>query len=622
MKFTLFRYVLLALIGVGLSACDDDSTDLSSLGTPSDVRVRVYLEVDGDAQFEQGVDEALAGVTVTLVNTQTDESYQADTGSDGLAVFEDVPAGAYLTTVDEADLPDGLVEVSVADPGLEQTIVAPYEGDEDGVDETFVFRYMPATIQGTVYQDVDRSGDYDPDVDTQPAAGVQIDLYEGDEATGTPVATAETDDDGVFSFDVYPATYTLDVVPNAQTEVVTDEPMTFDVGATEVLDATIVVRSAIQTIASAESQPDSAVVLVDGVVTVDRGTISGSYFWIQDPTGGVKVYVGSGWTGDYVRGDSLRVQGEIVTNFGEKSIEATAIEDLGTGEVPDPILLDGAELLTALHQGELVRVDTVLVDSVGSGSSYNAYVTDPSTGDEFVVRVDSDTDIGSGVFIPGQRYTVTGVSSPFGGAEQIYPRSMGDILPLDAATVSVAAARGAPVGAQVTARGVVHTATGTISSSYFFMHDGSAGIQVYVGGIEPTPTLARGDSVEITGTVGERFGEMQISATAVDPLGTGTVRDPIVVTGAELLLADTQGNLVTVPTVTVDSIDDDTSGSYNVYVTDPESSTEFIIRVDSGVGIAGDTFTVGNSYTVTGVSRPFGGLEQVYPRDPSDIVAN
>jgi DNA/RNA endonuclease YhcR with UshA esterase domain len=619
MKDTLVRYALLALVGVSLGACDDEPTDLNRLGTPSDVRVRAYLEVNGNGQYDDGTDTPLDAVTVTLVHTQTGATVEATTGSDGVAAFTGMPAGAYTATLDEADLPAGLVDVSVVDPGLEQTIVAPFEGAAGGVDAAFAFRYLPATIQGTVYQDVDRSGDFDPAIDDVTAAGVTVYLYRAASVTGTPTDSATTGADGTFSFQVYPDTYTLDVVTDDLTEIVTAEPITVTVGADETVDNTVVVRSAVQDIVDAESRADDTVVLVDGVVTVDRGTISGSYFWIQDATGGVKVYVGSGWTGSYTRGDQLRVQGPIVTNFGEKSIEATSIEVLGTAPVPDPILLDGTEFLSGVHQGELVTVDSLFVDSVGTGGSYNVYVTDPGTSDEFVIRVDSDTGIAADAFTAGQSYTVTGVSSPFSGQEQIYPRSEADIFPLGGAPVTVGTARLVPDSTDVTVNAVVHTATGTISGSYFFMHDATGGIKVYVGNLGGSPTFARGDSVQVTGEVVTRFGEKQIEATAVTVLGTGTVLAPVVVTGAELLTAVTQGNLVTVETVTVQSVG--TGSSYNVTVLDPETSTTFIIRVDSDTGIAADAFVEGGSYTVTGVSSPFGGAEQLYPRSAADITS-
>ena len=618
MKDTLLRSALLLFVGVALSACgDDDPTDLDTLGTPSEVSVRAYVEVNGNDTFDAGIDQPLTGTTITLESTLTDNVLTAETGADGLATFSDVPSGVYNAVIDTTDLPDGLTSVSIIEPGLEQSVVAPFAGDSDGVEASFEFRYLPAVIEGTVFTDVNRSGAYEADIDVTPAPGVELRLYAGEGVSGDPVQTAETDDLGQFSFTVYPSTYTLDVVADGQTEVVLGDVFEMTLAAGETIDLTALVRTAVLTIAEAEAQEDSTVVLVDGVVSVEPGMISTDYFWIQDATGGVKVFVGDPTS--YVLGDSLRVTGEIVTRFGEKQIEAISIEDLGTGAIPQPIELDGNEFLSAVHQGELVTLDSVLVDSIGAGTSYNVWVID-SSGDTIIVRVDSDAGIGRGAFTVGQRYTVSGVSSPFGGREQLYPRFPGDIIPLDATVLPIASARSVPDSTDVTVRGVVHTGTGNISTAYFFMHDNTGGTKVFLATGTSGQVWTAGDSIQVTGEKVTRFGEVQIEATAIADLGTGTVRAPIVVTGAELLTGLTQGNLVTVQTVTVDAVG--TGSSYNVLVTDPESATQFTIRVDSDAGITPGTFVVGRSYTVTGAVSPFGGAQQLYPRSNADIVAH
>lgn len=619
MKDTLLRSALLLFVGVALSACgDDDPTNLDTLGTPSDVSVRAYVEVNGNDTFDAGIDQALSGTTITLESTLTDNVLTAETDATGLATFSDVPSGVYNAVIDTTDLPEGLTDVAIAEPGLEQSVVTPFAGDTTGVEATFEFRYMPAIIQGTVFVDVNRSGSYEADIDETPAPGVALNLYAGEGVSGDPVQTGETDDLGEYSFMVYPGTYTLDVVPGEQSEVVLGDVFEMTLAAADTADLTSLVRTAILTIAEAEAQPDSTVVLVDGVVSVEPGNISGSYFWIQDATGGVKVFTGA--TTSYIVGDSLRVTGRIVTSFGEKIINSIEIEDLGSAPVPTPVEVTGAAFLRREHQGELVTIDSLLIDSIGTGGSYNVYVSAPDTSEIFIIRVDSDAGIGSGVFTVGQYYRVSGVSSPFSGEEQLYPRSMGDIIPLGGGVLAIASARSIEDSTVVTVRGVVHTATDNISGSYFFMHDRTAGVKVFLAGTTANTNWLAGDSLEVTGEKVTRFGEVQIEATSITDIGNGTVRAPIVVDGDELLTAQTQGNLVTVPTVTVDVVG--TGTSYNVEVTDPETGAEFIIRVDSDAGITAGTFVVGRSYTVTGVSSPFGGAEQLYPRSNADIVAH
>lgn len=604
----------LALLTLSAAACTDDSTSLDKVGTPSDVRVRAYLDVNGDGAYDAG-DDALAGVTVTMTNTLTDKTLTAETDANGLATFADVPAGAYDATLDEADLPAGLTDVSIVDPGLDQTIVAPFEGDEDGVDASFRFRYMPATITGTVWVDTDRSGDFDPAIDDTPASGTTVYLFAGSDTTGTPTDSAEADGSGVFAFGVYPGSYALLVRGDDQTEVVTDMPITLDVASTDSVDVTILVRTAVTTIANARQQPDGTSVTVEGVVSVGSGNISGSYFWLQDNSGaGIKIFTGS-TPESYQPGDSLQIRGSTTTFSGEKEIAPDAIDRLGTGAIPQPVDVSAAEFATNAYQGLLVRVDSLTVDSMSTGSSYNVFVSNGSA--EFVIRVDSDTGIGAGAFQTGGTYTVTGVSSPFGGNEQLYPRSSADIFRTDGGANSIAAARGAPDSTDVTVRGVVTVGRGNISSSYFWLEDGTAGVKVFIGS-SWVGSYAAGDSLEVQGTTVTFSGEKEIEASTITALGTGTIPGPTVVTGAELESGAYEGSLLTVQTVTVDSMT--SGGSYNVFVTDDDAdATSFIVRIDSDAAIT-TTFTAGTSYTITGVSSPFGGAQQLYPRSDADIT--
>ncbi len=618
MKDTLLRSALLLFVGVALSACgEDDPTNLDELGTPSDVSVRAYIEVDGDNAFTAGVDQPLTSTTITLESTLTDNVLTAETDANGLASFSNVPAGVYNAIIDTTDLPEGLADVAIAQPGLDQSVVTPFAGDEDGVQASFAFRYLPAIIRGTIFLDVNRSGAYEAAIDTMPAPGVELNLYAGEGVSDDTVQSQDSDENGEFLFSVYPGTYTLDVVPGEQSEVVLGDMFEMTVAAADTLDLGVLVRTAVLSIAEAEPQPDSTVVLVDGVVTVAPGNISGSYFWIQDQSGGVKVFTGAATT--WEAGDSVRVTGRIVTSFGEKIINSISIEDLGTGTVPEPELVGVDAFLRGEHPGELVTIDSVLIDSVGTGGSYNVYASAPDSAEIFIIRVDSDADIGAGVFTVGDYYQVSGVSSPFSSEEQLYPRSLGDIIPLGDAVLPLEWARQVPDSTEVTVQGVVHTATDNISGSYFFMHDATAGMKVFLAGATSGSNWLAGDSVEVTGKKVTRFGEVQIEATSITDIGNGTIRAPIVVTGAELLAGETQGNLVTVQTVTVNTIG--TGTSYDVTVTDPESSATFVVRIDADAAIT-TTFTVGNSYTITGVVSPFGGGEQLYPRSNADIVAH
>jgi DNA/RNA endonuclease YhcR with UshA esterase domain len=184
--------------------------------------------------------------------------------------------------------------------------------------------------------------------------------------------------------------------------------------------------------------------------------------------------------------------------------------------------------------------------------------------------------------------------------------------------IDIADARELPGGEPVTVRGTVTVAKGTISSAYFWIHDGTAGIKIYA---PAAPAVQRGDVIEATGLTEIAFGEFEVNASTgtVTVLGTGPVPDPVVITGAELVSHDYQGSLVTVEGLTVTTVADHSAGSsYNVTVSAPDGSS-FVLRIDSDAGITTE-FGVGSVYDVTGVVSPFGGAEQLYPRSDADIV--
>lgn len=184
--------------------------------------------------------------------------------------------------------------------------------------------------------------------------------------------------------------------------------------------------------------------------------------------------------------------------------------------------------------------------------------------------------------------------------------------------IQIAEARELPAGEPVTVRGTVTVAKGTISTSYFWVSDGTAGIKIYA---PAAPNVQRGDVVEATGLIDVPFGEHEVDASAgsVTLIGSAPVPDPIVITGAEMVSHDFQGSVVTVEDLEVTEVQDHNPGSsYNVTVSAPDGSS-FILRIDSDAAITTE-FAEGSLYDVTGVVSPFGGAEQLYPRSDADIV--
>lgn len=194
------------------------------------------------------------------------------------------------------------------------------------------------------------------------------------------------------------------------------------------------------------------------------------------------------------------------------------------------------------------------------------------------------------------------------------------------AILTIAQARTAANGTDVTVEGVVVAASGTYraANDNAYIQDPSGGLQIF--DIDPAVPLALGDSVRVSGLMGAFAQEREIvryNATTrptVVRLATGrTVPAPRVVTVAELNGLTFEGQLARIQgTVTV--VGGGTGASYNV--TFQQGGTNYIVRVDTPVGatVLRAGWTVGQTYTVTGVISNFNATAQLKPRNTGDRV--
>jgi len=283
------------------------------------------------------------------------------------------------------------------------------------------------SVSGFLFYDADRDGVFDPIAGDYVLSGVPVNLYERDTNDVIPGTEVTTDAQGRFSITaVEVGTHSLFVDLDENVGTVCQNPMPVSVRLNEVTAVSVTGQeSCLITIEEAREQPIDAPVTVRGVVTVGSGDVSGSYFWIQDETAGIKIFMpASAQVGQYVEVSGLREDA-----FGEKEVSRGTVTVLGTAPVPDPVIITGAELLSSDYQGSLVTVEGVEVTAiaVGVGGGDNITVRAPD-GEVFLIRADYDTGVTQGTaFTVGETYNVSGVVSPFGGAEQIYVRGDSDI---------------------------------------------------------------------------------------------------------------------------------------------------------------------------------------------------
>jgi len=596
-------------------------------GAPTDLTVRVYVDADGSGTFNAG-DAPVAGATVTATG-ETGTGGQATTDAQGAATLADLAPGTYTLSLD-GPAPAGAVLATATEP----LFTATAQGGTATAE--FRYAYFPGTVAGVLYRDDNASGEFEAGED-QPAAGIPVNLFAGDAATGTPAATTATDAGGVFGFEgLRPGTYSVEVVaPEGvtivdgavhQVVVPADGPGTVDIQFTGNLRIPI---------AQARTRENGSSVTVEGVVTAGRGQLGSRNFYLQDGTGGIQVFLPSSSPVAVSPGDSVRVSGGIGFFSGAVQISVSPIvEVLGTGTVPAIRGLSGAEVMSRSYEGSLARVDSLEVVSVSptsGGASGNVNVTTPQ-GDEFQIRLESTANVPLSTFEAGATYTVTGVLDVFASGTsatpQLKPRGTFDVARTN--PTSIAGTRLAASGTVVTATGVVTTILGTFSVSgsgdtqvgNLYIQDATGGIQVF--GALVSSGLVPGDSVRVTGTIGFFNGEVQITTPlTVDELGTGTVPTPRLLSGRVLTSRAYEGELARIDDVEITAVASQSSPTSGFNVTARAADgTVFTIRAEGRTDVEAAAFTVGQRYDIVGILSVFGGVGQIKPRSTADVIAS
>lgn len=286
------------------------------------------------------------------------------------------------------------------------------------------------TVTGLLFYDVNRDGQFEPIEGDSALAGIPVRLQVRGTSEVIPGTETTTDAAGNFTITNVPVgTHDIVFTVAPGVAVVCNSPRPVSVRISEVTSLVVSSQeSCLIPIAEAREQALGTPVTVRGVVTVGSGDLSASYFFIQDESAGIKVFTPA----NAIVGQFLEISGEMAVFAGELEIINATITTLGTAPLPDPIVLTGEEFLSHDFQGSLALLEGLTVTEVegsdAAGVSYNVHVDAPD-GSSFIIRVDSDAGIAPGTFVVGNVYNVTGVVSPFGGAEQLYVREQSDIDP-------------------------------------------------------------------------------------------------------------------------------------------------------------------------------------------------
>lgn len=188
-------------------------------------------------------------------------------------------------------------------------------------------------------------------------------------------------------------------------------------------------------------------ITIEGIVLVSAGILDANKtIYVQDSTGGIAIYDGSGKLNGIKKGDKVRATGKIafyrgLTEFSPGA-EQNFIQVLSSGNtLPEPRTTQLSELTSFSSaeplEGILIVTEAKITNiplSPDTGGGYNVKISDVDGSNEITLRIMSTAGIDVNKLTVNKTYHITGVvsqydsSSPYTTGYQIFPRSSADIV--------------------------------------------------------------------------------------------------------------------------------------------------------------------------------------------------
>ncbi|QMW02766.1 DUF5689 domain-containing protein [Spirosoma foliorum] len=178
-------------------------------------------------------------------------------------------------------------------------------------------------------------------------------------------------------------------------------------------------------ISAVRGAADNVTFTVTGRVTSNIGT----NMYIQDATGGLLLYTGSGTTIEIPEvsiGDEVQVTGVITTYRTDRELQQFTgcfVKTTSSSITPTSTTVTGTTVCD--HKGELVTLPSVTI-SAPAGTAFTGGANYTLVGTSTVLRIQNGTDLVNATR-PSGSFDLTGVVSLFDNVCQILPRSTADV---------------------------------------------------------------------------------------------------------------------------------------------------------------------------------------------------
>ncbi len=172
------------------------------------------------------------------------------------------------------------------------------------------------------------------------------------------------------------------------------------------------------------------------------------------------------------------------------------------------------------------------------------------------------------------------------------------------------------VGQSVTVTGTIYVVSGTYNSGTWYIQGATGGINFFDGAAGP---FVLGDVIELSGTVGDFSGEINISSPSAVWLSAGPEAVPATKTVTELIgNYEEVGNLVEViGNIAATSFD---GGSETFWINTGTDTLEVFVDSDTDIDLT--AVEVGDLYKISGPYIVYNGTLEMKPRFQGDLVEN
>ena len=238
----------------------------------------------------------------------------------------------------------------------------------------------------------------------------------------------------------------------------------------------------------------------------------------------------------------------------------------------------------------------------GNTNNYPLNAKLPAIGKSITRIVDAlDTDVDNVDFI---------VATPTPGAEyaeiiEIVKEKTSDVL-------NINDARALENGEDVTVTGVVTTLPGALSSQYFYIQDGTGGIQIYCYG-KTFPTLTLGDLISVTGELSQTNNERRIKISGAEKIVILNHTEPVV---PEEIAISEIGEEAEGTYIKTAGIVTETSGD-TFHISDGQSEIKVVIN--KSTKIDKPKMKKGDQVEVAGIVSQYKDEYRILPIDQDDV---